>query len=385
MRADLSRPRRALAAAAGLMAAASVASVASVAALVASPQAAQAADSPKPPSLASLKADIARTSDRLAAATVAWERGQVRLGGLLQRKVSTQRSVEQLTLDARAAQLRVSSLANSLYRNPVNPALTAVLNGNIRSVNDLYYVRRTQEQTSADQRRDVTLLTGRAADTQSLLKSQDQAASEAIRLQSELDDSLARLQADALASQVRLQAAVAEIRRRQVEAAARAARAAGAFGAVGGFGGFGALGGGGPACAGPVPADAINGFLPDSALCPLRTAPGHRLIAGAAEAFDAMSTAFSAAMGKPMCITDSYRDYATQVSVFSRKPNLAATPGRSQHGWGRAVDLCGGVQQFGSPEFEWLKQNSMSFAFVHPDWAEPDGSRPEPWHWEFRG
>lgn len=124
---------------------------------------------------------------------------------------------------------------------------------------------------------------------------------------------------------------------------------------------------------------------PSSALCPLRTAAGQRLIAPAAAAFDAMSVAFTSAMNAPLCVADSHRDYASQVQVFATKPNLAATPGRSKHGLGRAVDLCGGVQNFGTAPYTWLKQNAPAFGFAHPDWAEPDGSRPEPWHWEFQG
>jgi hypothetical protein len=30
-----------------------------------------------------------------------------------------------------------------------------------------------------------------------------------------------------------------------------------------------------------------------------------------------------------------------------------------------------------------MKANAGTFGWVHPDWAEPSGSKPEPWHWEF--
>jgi LAS superfamily LD-carboxypeptidase LdcB len=89
--------------------------------------------------------------------------------------------------------------------------------------------------------------------------------------------------------------------------------------------------------------------------------------------------------GKPLCVTDSYRDYARQVDVYRRKPGLAAVPGTSRHGWGLAVDLGCGVQQFGSPAFNWMRANAARFHFVHPSWAEPSGSMPEPWHWEYTG
>jgi D-alanyl-D-alanine carboxypeptidase len=323
-------------------------------------------------SLEQLRLEVARTSDRLATATTAWERGQQQLAVLIQRKILTGQAADELQVDAEKAQQRVSAFANSLYRNPVNPMLTAVLTGDANALTDVAYVQRALRRTSSDRQQDANLLSTRATHTQSLVQTQAQAAAEALQLQKQLDADLLRLQTDAAASVGRLQAALAEVHRRQAAAAAAAVSRGTATGA-------------GATCSSAVPLDAINGFLPISALCPLRTAPGQRLIAAAATSFDAMSTAFAAALHAPLCVTDSYRDYATQVQVFATKPNLAATPGRSKHGLGRAVDLCGGVQSYGSPPYTWLKQNSALFGFVHPDWAEPDGSRPEPWHWEFLG
>ena len=85
-----------------------------------------------------------------------------------------------------------------------------------------------------------------------------------------------------------------------------------------------------------------------------------------------------------MCIRDSsYRSYASQVSAFHRKPGLAAVPGTSNHGWALAVDLCGGINVAGSPQWTWMTANSGRFGFVQPDWARPGAEKPEPWHWEF--
>ncbi len=63
---------------------------------------------------------------------------------------------------------------------------------------------------------------------------------------------------------------------------------------------------------------------------------------------------------------------------------FAAVPGTSVHGWGRAVDFedGGGKLTFSSAGYQWLKANAARFGFVHPAWAEPGGSSPEPWHWE---
>ena len=128
-----------------------------------------------------------------------------------------------------------------------------------------------------------------------------------------------------------------------------------------------------------------NGQYPASALCTLETAPNHMLRPGAAEAFDAMSRAYQKDTGNLLCITDSYRSLASQIDVRSRKPTLAAVPGTSNHGLGLAVDLCGGVESFGTPAFSWMQRNAPMYGFFHPAWAGATGSKPEPWHWEFAG
>ena len=128
-----------------------------------------------------------------------------------------------------------------------------------------------------------------------------------------------------------------------------------------------------------------NGEIPLEALCPLWGAKGHRLRADAAAAFNAMAKEYAAAFGAPICITDSYRGFEAQVAVAIEKPDLAATPGRSNHGWGLATDLCDGIQTFGSPQHQWMVDNSMQFGWFLPDWAQQGGSKPEPWHWEYAG
>jgi cell wall-associated NlpC family hydrolase len=127
-----------------------------------------------------------------------------------------------------------------------------------------------------------------------------------------------------------------------------------------------------------------NGLIPPSALCPLG-AGGHLLRCDAAAAYRAMSAAFAGAFGSPLCITDSYRTYAGQVRLYQQKPALAAVPGTSNHGWGLAVDLCGGIEVYGTPQYGWMKANAGRFGFLHPDWAEPGNGREEPWHWEYAG
>lgn len=126
-----------------------------------------------------------------------------------------------------------------------------------------------------------------------------------------------------------------------------------------------------------------NGLLPLSALCPVDR--GLHLRCDAAESFRAMSAAHAQTFGRRLCITDGYRTLAAQIDVKRRKPGLAATPGTSNHGWALAVDLCGGVERFGTPAHRWMQLNAGRFGWVHPRWAQQGGSRPEAWHWEYAG
>jgi hypothetical protein len=161
---------------------------------------------------------------------------------------------------------------------------------------------------------------------------------------------------------------------RRAEALARQrAQSSRAFGSVG-------------SCKGGDVSGYSNGHIPESALCPLWGAPGHRLRADAAAAFNRMSKVFASHFGAPICVTDSYRSYAQQERVYAEKPGLAARPGTSNHGWGLATDLCGGIETDGTATNTWLRQNAGRFAWFHPSWGDPGGSGPyEPWHWEYAG
>ena len=128
-----------------------------------------------------------------------------------------------------------------------------------------------------------------------------------------------------------------------------------------------------------------NGMIDPGALCPLWGAPGQLLRADAALAFEALSRAWAAQYGVPLCVTDSYRSFGDQVQLYATKPSLAARPGTSNHGWGVALDLCGGVQRFDSEQHLWMARNGPQFGWFHPQWARQGGSKPEPWHWEFAG
>lgn len=139
------------------------------------------------------------------------------------------------------------------------------------------------------------------------------------------------------------------------------------------------------ACKGAPIAQYANGRIPREALCPLWGKPNHRLRADAAHAFGLMSQAYARQFGKPICITDSYRPYEVQVTLKIRKPRLAARPGTSNHGWARATDLCGGINNFGTVPHRWMRANAPLYGWYHPAWARINGSKPEAWHWEFSG
>ncbi|WP_252973994.1 D-alanyl-D-alanine carboxypeptidase family protein [Janibacter melonis] len=128
-----------------------------------------------------------------------------------------------------------------------------------------------------------------------------------------------------------------------------------------------------------------NGQVPPNALCPLIGAAGEMLRPKAAAAFNEMSKAYARDTGSPICITDSYRSYAEQVIVKQQRGGWAATPGRSNHGLGLALDLCGGINSFGTAAHAWMQQNAALYGWFHPAWAQAGGSLPEPWHWEYAG
>jgi hypothetical protein len=140
-----------------------------------------------------------------------------------------------------------------------------------------------------------------------------------------------------------------------------------------------------PPCKGLDVSSYPNGMIPLEAMCPLLFTTSHRLRADAAYAFNAMAHEYAGAFSTPLCVTDSYRSYDAQVIVAAEKPDLAADPGHSNHGWGIAADLCGGIESFDTPTHQWMVDNAPRYGWFHPAWAEIDGSKPEPWHWEFAG
>lgn len=136
-------------------------------------------------------------------------------------------------------------------------------------------------------------------------------------------------------------------------------------------------------CEQTVPSgDYANGELPDAALCRLWD-PRFELRADAGAALWRMNEAYRNQTGQDLCLADAYRSLSGQREVAVERPGYAATPGRSQHGWGLAVDFCGGVAS-GGGAYGWLTAYADEFGWGHPVWAQRGGSGPyEPWHWEY--
>src|SRR5450830_529772 len=126
-----------------------------------------------------------------------------------------------------------------------------------------------------------------------------------------------------------------------------------------------------------------NGQIPASALCPLSFATGAELRCDATAAIEQLNVAYRQQFGTDLVISDSYRSLSSQVACRRTKGSLCAVPGTSNHGLGKAVDLGGGAQSFGTTQHNWLVANAGAYGWALPAWAHAGGSKPEPWHWEY--
>jgi hypothetical protein len=92
---------------------------------------------------------------------------------------------------------------------------------------------------------------------------------------------------------------------------------------------------------------------------------------------------------QPPSVESCYRSYAGQVwwrnyYCSVGQCGLAAVPGTSRHGLGRAVDFQDqqGELTFTSPGYVWLVGHASRYGFSHPAWAGPGQPDAEAWHWE---
>ena len=163
----------------------------------------------------------------------------------------------------------------------------------------------------------------------------------------------------------------------------------------------------GPSSAGTltVPPELLtygNGKIPPELMTPTGIS-GASLYTPASTSFVSMRQAAKSA-GIELWITGGYRNYEGQVSCATRKgssdqnqwliqnnipippvaiPNgWCAVPGRSNHGWGLAIDI--GHESYpcskGTPCWFWMLDNAQSYG-----WCDFGGGLREPWHWQYVG
>lgn len=332
--------------------------------------------------VAALQSVLTATTAKLVAGTRQWEADQAELRRVQLSLANTQRHVAEQQRLVDTAVAHVDVIARRMYMRPVPTQLQLAFTQTpgdavsaLQAQDLVSRVAGSEGQAILDARQAKLALRRQQGDAERYART-----ARAIATRSA--ERLARLKA--LASQTATQLDLAQSAlaraqaakaRREAEARARASRLrAQAAARVGGA-----------ACTSRSTSGQSNGNLDPASLCPLWMAPGHRLRWDAANAFNAMSRYHAATTGRPLCVTDSYRSYQEQVDVYQRKPSLAAVPGTSNHGWGLAVDLCGGIERTGTAAHQWMQANAGRFGWFHPAWAEPGGSKPEAWHWEFRG
>jgi hypothetical protein len=91
----------------------------------------------------------------------------------------------------------------------------------------------------------------------------------------------------------------------------------------------------------------------------------------------------------PMLINSAYRTLPDQVRVRKEwerkgKPENAAYPGTSNHGFGRAIDFAdkGGAKLTPSmPQYKWIKANASTYGFTRI-YSSTEGEAWEAWHWQ---
>ena len=113
------------------------------------------------------------------------------------------------------------------------------------------------------------------------------------------------------------------------------------------------------------------GYKGKTGLDNLRGAAPYGLQTPMWQALSRANAAMKAAGMGTFSITDGFRSYAAQVDVKRRKPNLAATPGRSIHGLGLAVDI-----KATRAQKEWLHKNGARFGLYAPIFKKED------WHFQ---
>jgi len=144
----------------------------------------------------------------------------------------------------------------------------------------------------------------------------------------------------------------------------------------------------------------LNGELEATGLLATDPTSGTQLIKDAMPDFLAMKAAFEAKFPGKKLQASGYRLYERQIYFYEchrnnncNNGNLAALPGRSNHGWGAALDLdteAAGYSSTNSDQFRWLnKFGKEKFNFVYTvgpaTLAKDRQHRKEKWHMDWVG
>lgn len=85
-------------------------------------------------------------------------------------------------------------------------------------------------------------------------------------------------------------------------------------------------------------------------------------------------------------INSAYRTIPDQVRIKKQYGSDAATPGKSNHGFGLAVDFATPPATQLTPstkQYKWLKENASKYGFARLPWGGK-GEAWEAWHWEYQ-
>ena len=143
-----------------------------------------------------------------------------------------------------------------------------------------------------------------------------------------------------------------------------------------------------------------NGVMPTVEMCAADSTLGTSwepttprfLSCPARDSLAAMNTAFKAAFGYNLSISEAYRPLVKQQFYYALLGSQAAVPGTSNHGLGQAIDFDtqttkGGstsIYYWGTPQDKWLTANSMYWGFQRPKEYSTPGVG-EYWHYTFVG
>ena len=323
--------------------------------------------------VAALQAEVAVVADRLTVGTRTLLADQSRQRQVARQLANNTRQVSATQAEAATSTAIVGQIAAQLYRSPTPGLLLLSLSASEVDITELLAVQANLAQLGDRQNGQVRRAVAdrvRLQSDQVVIRELAAEAADLARRSAVRRSQLVELAQTTAARLDTAQTALAQARRVRAaqQAAQESARRSPATLA---------------ACSGGSTAGQANGNLDPSVLCPVWGARGERLRADAARAFNAMSQAKAQGTGSPLCVTDAYRPYREQVIVYAQTPAMTAIPGTSNHGWGQAVDLCGGAERYNGAAYLWLKANAGRFGWHHPAWAEPGQRQEEPWHWEF--